>query len=193
VWYIVQRATDSDGTGAETFLITQGSMFVNHDMDYTHFRVAAAVLKGGAIARGGWSSWIEGAFGYGTTLIPLTNKSGADVSQGDVVVIDKDNAMSFETTTTPSVSDNVVCVASDAISDNIAGLVAVLGYVARINTNTVSTPSVPSEPSVGSWFKTSGRAGNADVTNTLSEGVFGMSLGDGHNPPGILFGLPVWS
>lgn len=196
IWYVVQRATDASGTGAQTLLVTQGSVYINTDKDYTHYRVAAAAVKGSTIATGSWSSWTAGSFqGYVSQIaIEATNKAGRTVRVGDVVVFSDEADTAFDMTNTPGITDNVPAVVlDDTIAADADGNICISGYVAQCNIDSASVASIASVPASAArleYLKTSKRLRNADITDTLSAGCFGMTLGTGYSPPALLFGLP---
>src|SRR5690242_20245943 len=70
-----------------------------------------------------------------TEVMILTNKSGGDVAQGDVVIIDVANANAFTTTATGAYVDGQIGVVLEpnGIADNALGMVAFSGYVPVIN------------------------------------------------------------
>lgn len=76
-------------------------------------------------------------FNYTRRVIPLTNKSGGGVVDGDVVVIDTSTNSSFTTTAT---ADNpaVAGVAMETIASNAIGQV-VIGGTATVNVNGTTT------------------------------------------------------
>jgi len=118
-----------------------------------------------------------------TAVIPLTNKSGGSVAQGDVVSIDAANAGAFTTTTTGGFINGLVgVVLSNAIANNATGLVAVGGYVSKIN--------LSSSASLGDVFKTHTVAKQA-VRHALPmvAGDFGIVLATGTTPAAFLFNL----
>lgn len=115
-----------------------------------------------------------------TLIVPLTNKSGASVAAGDVVVLSAANADAF-TTTTVAQATFPIGVAQAAIANNAIGLVAIAGYVASVNTN-------GSTFGLRTYLETNGSAKQATANPTRRQGSFGVILGTGANPDAILFG-----
>jgi len=119
-----------------------------------------------------------------TTSLLLTNKSGGAVAQGDVVIVDAANAGAFTTTTTGGLSDAVIGVVAspEGIANNAVGIIALLGYVPKIN--------LSGSASLGDLFKTHTVAKQAARhVAPMVRGDFGMVLGTGTAPAAILFGL----
>jgi hypothetical protein len=98
----------------------------------------------------------------------MTNKSGAQVTAGDVVVADTTANNSFTTTTTAS-NPKVVGVVQETIANAAAGIVKHYG---------TSTVKVTGATSRGDWLRTSTTVGQADpVTSTNPpSGAFAIAL-----------------
>jgi hypothetical protein len=75
-WYVVQKAEDDSGTNAETYLITKGSLFVNHDPGFTHYRVAGTVLLDSGLVRSTWTDWTAGALDHARGYVIIADASG---------------------------------------------------------------------------------------------------------------------
>lgn len=75
-----------------------------------------------------------------TTITLLTNKSGGDVAQGDVVVLGTATAKAFTTTTSLGYNSGAIGVVFDSsIANNATGLVATVGWVPKINLSGAAT------------------------------------------------------
>lgn len=116
----------------------------------------------------------------------LTNKSGGNLSYGDVVVIDTSTASSFTTTTTSGYTSGTVGVILEpnGIASNATGLVAIQGWVPKVNLNTAAT--------VGQMIKTHTVAGQATPHSAPRvSGDFGQALSASATPPALLYGSVV--
>lgn len=121
--------------------------------------------------------------GRQTATRTLTNKSGGSVAAGDVVVIgDGSNDNSFTTTTTAAFNARMVGVAMEAIANDAAGLVAIHGYVPKVNTNASVTRN--------HFLFTHTAAKEATGSATRGAGAFGMVLETGADPEAIIWGMP---
>ena len=118
-----------------------------------------------------------------TTVALLTNKSGGALVYGDVVVLDNTNAKGFTTTTTSALSTRGIGVILEpnGIANNATGLVALSGWIPKINLNTAAT--------VGQFIKTHTVAGQGTPhSSPQGEGDFGCALQASATPEAILFG-----
>lgn len=119
-----------------------------------------------------------------TGQLLLTNKSGGAVAQGDVVIVDTANAAAFTTTTTSAyVSGTIgVVIEPNGIADSTAGMVAVQGYVSKINLSGTG--------SIGDLIKTHTVA-KQGVRNAapVVTGNFAQALGTSATPVAILWGI----
>lgn len=121
--------------------------------------------------------------GRQTATRTLTNKSGGAVAVGDVVVIgDGTNDNAFTTTTTASFNARMVGVAMEAIANDAAGLVAIHGYVPKVNTNASVTRD--------HFLFTHTVAKEATGSATRATGAFGQVLETGADPEAIIWGMP---
>jgi hypothetical protein len=111
----------------------------------------------------------------------LTNKSGAAVVLGDVVVIDPDNNESFETTTTAA-ETRLIGIALGNIAANAKGPVAIGGYVELVN--------VVSSVTRGHYGFTSTTVKKASSAASRGAGAFCEFLKGGTTPSAMLFGVP---
>ena len=111
----------------------------------------------------------------------LTNQSGGDVVEGDVVVIDGANDDAFVTTTTAA-ETRVVGVVRESIAAGDVGRVTVAGYVSTIN--------VPGSATRGHYGFTSTTAKAADDASARDAGAFCQFLTGGTTPEAVLFGAP---
>jgi hypothetical protein len=121
-----------------------------------------------------------------TQVSILWNNSGADVAQGDIVIIDTSQATSFDTTTTAQYKDGFIGVVIDnnGIADGDKGLVAFGGTVPKINLNTSAT--------IGQVISTHTVAGQGTPNDApLKAGDFAVALEAGTSPVCVLFGTPV--
>lgn len=119
-----------------------------------------------------------------TVQLLLTNKSGGSVAQGDVVVIDTTTASSFTTTTTSAyVAEAIgVVLEPNGIANNASGMVAINGYVPKIN--------LSGSASLGDFVKTHTVAGQGVRHATPSVvGDFAQVLATGTSPAAFLFGF----
>lgn len=120
-----------------------------------------------------------------TTAVLMTNKSGGAVSYGDVVVVDTTTDSSFTTTTTSGISTKQLGVVLDVagIANNASGMIAIGGWVPRINLNTAATR--------GQFIKSHTVAGQGTPhSSPQTEGDFATALEASANPKAILFGSP---
>lgn len=116
----------------------------------------------------------------------MTNKSGGDLTQGAVVVIDATTAASFTTTTTSGFTNGAVGVILEpnGIANNATGLVAFSGWIPKVNLSGAA--------SLGDLFKTHTVAGQAvRHASPAVQGDCGMVLATGTTPTALLFGQPV--
>lgn len=120
-----------------------------------------------------------------TTVALLTNKSGGDLSYGDVVVLDNTNDNGFTTTTSGALSTRGigVIIEPNGIANNATGMVAVGGWCPIVNLNTAAT--------AGQFLKTHTVAGQATPHSSPQvEGDFGVALEASATPSALLFGSP---
>ncbi len=120
-----------------------------------------------------------------TTQALLTNKSGGNLSYGDVVVLDNTNANGFTTTTTGALSTRGIGVILEpnGIANNASGMVAVGGWCPKINLNTAA--------GIGQFIKTHTVAGQGTPhASPQVEGDFAVALTASATPPCNLFGSP---
>ncbi len=118
-----------------------------------------------------------------TVVVYLTNKSLAARAYGDVVVIDTVNASSFTVTTTSGYTTTQVGVVIEpnGIAIDTLGLVAVSGWIPRVNLSTSST--------IGQFIKTHTVAGQAVPHSTpIQVGTFGYCLTASATPEAVLMG-----
>lgn len=118
-----------------------------------------------------------------TTGALLTNKSGGNLTYGDVVVIDNTNTNGFTTTTTSGLDTRGlgVIIEPNGIANNASGFVATAGWCPQVNLNTAAT--------VGQFIKTHTVAGQATPHSSPQVGGdFGVVLAATATPPAILFG-----
>lgn len=129
--------------------------------------------------------WAQNTALNRTTAVLLTNKSGGAVSYGDVVILDNTNANGFTTTTTGALSTRGLGVVLEpsGIANNASGMVALGGWVPKVNLNTAAA--------VGQFLKTHTVAGQATPhASPQVEGDFGIALSASATPPAILFSSP---
>lgn len=118
-------------------------------------------------------------------VVLLTNKSGGALTQGAVVVVDTANASAFTTTTTGGYTNTFigVIIEPNGIANNASGLVALSGYVPKINLNTAAT--------IGQLIKTHTVAGQGTPHDAPSAaGDFAEALTASATPEAIVFGKP---
>jgi len=119
-----------------------------------------------------------------TVVALLTNKSGGALAYGDVVVISTATASAFTTTTTAGYTTTSigVIVEPNGIANDASGMVAVGGWVPKVNLNTAAT--------LGQFIKTHTVAGQGTPHSVLTNGDFCYALEASATPKAILFGGP---
>lgn len=118
-----------------------------------------------------------------TTAALLTNKSGGALVQGDVVILDNINAKGFTTTTTAGLSTRGIGVILEpnGIANNATGLVAIGGWIPKINLNAAAT--------IGQFIKTHTVAGQGTPhSSPQASGDFAVALQASAAPEALLFG-----
>ena len=115
-------------------------------------------------------------------VLRLTNKSGGDVVEGDVVIISSGTAAAFTTTTTAGLATDIVGVVLESIADNATGRVCISGYVPKI--------ALSASASLGDTFATHTVAKQAAPAAARATGAFGQVLGTGATPAALLWGMP---
>lgn len=117
-----------------------------------------------------------------TTIVQLTNKSGSNLPQGTIVVVDTDNDKSFETITTSGyTATNVgVILEPNGINNNEIGGVGLAGWVPKV--------LVSGDHNAGAYLRTSPTVGYAIPFASAGAGDFGIALQNDANPEGFLFG-----
>lgn len=111
----------------------------------------------------------------------LTNKAGAGVAYGDVVVIDTANAEAFTTTTTAQYVDTAigVCIEPNGIANNAQGMIAFAGPVEVINLSGAAA--------IGDWIHTTTVAGQGVSHGAPSNtGDFAIALEASATPKCLL-------
>ncbi len=118
---------------------------------------------------------------YGRQVVlPLTNKSGAGVIAGDVVVVDTTNNDAFTTSAAGNVT-SMVGIAQDTIANNATGRVLVSGYAALVNVNASVTRG-----HYGATYTVAKQATDAGTSRVL--GTCMIFLTGGTTPDAHLFG-----
>ncbi len=112
-------------------------------------------------------------------VVPLTNKSGAGVIAGDVVIVDSTNNDAFTTTTSANVTATVGVV-QETIASNAAGRVLISGYAALINVNASVTRG-----NYGATFTVAKQA--TDVGVSRAAGTFVQFFTGGTTPDGVVY------
>lgn len=122
-----------------------------------------------------------------TSVLYLTNNSGGDVAQGDVVIVDTSNPVSFTTTSTVGYAAGVIGVVIDpnGILNGAIGAVAFGGYVPKIN--------LSGSASIHDTVYASATPKQADPHSTVQSGDFGQVLVTGTSPEAMLWGMPIQS
>lgn len=115
-----------------------------------------------------------------TTALSLTNKTGASVLRGDVVIIDSNNADSFISASGTVNNETPGVVLDSGISANAKGMIAFGGYIPQVN--------LVSGSAIGDFFGISTTTKKAIPHATIQSGDFGQVLGAGITPPAILWG-----
>lgn len=111
------------------------------------------------------SKWVPVARG-----MVFTNRSGASVAAGDLLILDTANARSVKTTTTAN-STLVFGVAASSANDLADVIVITEGYV--------PTMKVTGSTSIGQYLYTSTTAGKAAPSSTVASGIFAIALTSG--------------
>lgn len=119
-----------------------------------------------------------------SAVLLLTNRSGAAVAQGDVVVLDATASSSFTTTAVAAYADSPIGVVLDTagIADDATGTVVWSGYAPKVH--------LSASASLGQTFNTSASAGIATAHSSLATGDFGQVLSTGATPEAYLWGMP---
>lgn len=115
--------------------------------------------------------------------LPLTNKSGGERDEGDVVIQDTGTDDAFTTTTSVG-SELVLGVVAETIADDAAGRVITQGYVATVEVDAATTR--------GQYLKTADAATLATPVSTMDDGVFAVALsavGGAGQVSAFLFGV----
>jgi len=124
-----------------------------------------------------------GANTYGRQVIEsLTNKSGAGVVAGDVVVVDTTNNDAFTTNTAGSFL-GIVGIAQETIANNATGRVLTAGYAALVNVNASVTRG-----HFGITYTVAKQATDGGASRVT--GGFCQFLTGGATPDAHLFGMP---
>lgn len=100
-------------------------------------------------------------------VIPLTNKSGAERAEGEVVVVEETTDDAF-TTTTAEGKKEVLGVVAETIADNAEGRVICSGYVPVLEVDGATVR--------GDFLKTSTTAGKATPATNPEAGSFAIAL-----------------
>lgn len=119
-----------------------------------------------------------------TISVKLTNKSGADVNIGDVVVLSSSHANSFYITGSAGMVTDILGVVLEprGIANDSIGMIAVGGYIQQVN--------LVSGSSLGDTFNLSSTAGKAIPHTTIQAGDFGQVLTAGITPEALLWEKP---
>ena len=116
-------------------------------------------------------------------VLPLTNKSGGVLDEGDVVIQDTATDDAFTTTTSVG-SELVLGVVAETIADDAAGRVITNGYAAIVEVDAATTR--------GQYLKTGTTGGSATPVSVMDDGVFAIALsavGAAGQVSAFLFGL----
>lgn len=120
-----------------------------------------------------------------TSILRLTNKSGAAVDYGDVIVLGTATASAFTTTATAALTAGMMGVVLEpgGIANNAIGMIAVAGYVPQINlTNTASLYYT---------IGTSSTTGSGVAHSVRIAGDFAIALTASATPEAYLWGSPI--
>jgi hypothetical protein len=112
----------------------------------------------------------------------LTNKSGAALAAGDVVILDSANNEAVTTTNTAAVTSGVG-VAQEAIFNGSNGRIAIAGHVPYINVN-------GSNVNRGDYARTALAKTAGDAGAARAQGTFAQFMTSGTAPSGLLFPIP---
>ena len=100
-------------------------------------------------------------------VLPLTNKSGGELNEGDVVIQDTGTDDAFTTTTSVG-SELVLGVVAETIADDAAGRVITHGYAATVEVDAATTR--------GQYLKTGTTLTKATPVSVMDDGVFAIAL-----------------
>lgn len=122
-----------------------------------------------------------------TTVVQLTNKSGALRPQGSIVIVDTGFSKSFDVTTTPNYTTTSIGVVLDhgGIDNNATGSVALSGWVPKILLTTSAA--------LGDTVSTSSTVGQGTPSSELAAGNFAQVLETGTSPEAFLYGATIQS
>lgn len=114
----------------------------------------------------------------------LTNRTGGNVTRGDVVIISSANNESFISASGSALSTDTIGVILDTntIANGANASVAVGGYIPQINLDASSN--------LGDTFGVSNVAKKASPHNSVQTGDFGQVLSAGTTPSAVLWGNP---
>lgn len=112
-------------------------------------------------------------------VVPLTNRTGATISLGDVVVTDTTNNESFVTSTTSNYLATRIGVAQETIGIASNGRVLLEGYAPQVNTVASVTRGL------GVYHSTTAKKAQDGAQRI--EGQFGEFLASGTNPSAVIF------
>lgn len=117
-----------------------------------------------------------------TTTLQVTNKSGQNLSRGDVVVFHPSFNEAITVTGSAALRTDTIGVVlePDGIDNNADGVIAIGGYVPFIN--------LVSGANVGDTFSLASTAKKAIPHSTIQTGDFGQVLATGTAPAAVLWG-----
>jgi hypothetical protein len=109
----------------------------------------------------------------------MTNKSGASVAAGDIVILDTTTDNSFTTTTTAALETSIG-IAQETIANNATGRILVVGIAPLVN--------VAASVTRGHYLKTSTTAKQATDSASREAGAFGQFLDSSATPRAWIWG-----
>lgn len=115
-------------------------------------------------------------------VVSLTNKSGVDLIEGDVVVTDLDNDDAVDVTSTIDLSSRTVGIAQEEIPNGSNGMILIGGYARRVNLNGSNVPR--------GWYLHTSNIKTAYGKAARGAGTFGEALTDDADPSAFIFLLP---
>jgi hypothetical protein len=115
-----------------------------------------------------------------TTTLQLKNKSGINVEQGDIVVIDNSEDNSFTITSVEGYTDSTIGVVLEPIGifNNEIGAIAIAGWVPKINLDGIIDRT--------NYIKTSSTSTQGTLASNTDAGIFAQLLETGSTPSALI-------
>lgn len=115
-------------------------------------------------------------------VVPLTNRAGSTVSEGDVVILSGANDESFDDTTTGQYAASYIGIVQEEIDSLGVGRVLISGYAPLVN--------VGSAVARLDFIETDTAARQATGNATRRSGSFGQFIKSGTSPSALIWGMP---